>query len=138
MAENVYEGMFILDSNHYAKDATATSSAVEQIVEKNGGQLLASRLWSEQKLAYPIDGHRKGAYWLTYFKIDAERLTDVNRAARLNDSILRSMVIKIDPRLVDAMVAHALGQTTEGEDSPADDTATETAAKDSAEAVAAE
>ena len=115
MAENVYEGMFILDSNHYARDAAATSGAVVEIIEKNGGELLASRLWSEQKLAYPINGQRKGAYWLTYFKIDTDRLTDLNRATRLNDSILRSLVIKIDPRLVDAMVAHALGQTTSDE-----------------------
>ena len=113
MAENVYEGMFILDSNRYAKDAAGVAGTVTEIVEKNGGELLASRLWSEQKLAYPINGQRKGAYWLTYFKLDSTRLTDLNRAARLNDNVLRSMVIKIDPRLVDAMVAHALGQTTE-------------------------
>lgn len=117
MAENVYEGMFILDSNHYARDAAATSASVEELVEKNGGELLASRLWSEQKLAYPINGHRKGAYWLTYFRMDSQRLADLNRAARLNDSVLRSLVIKIDPRLVDAMVAHALGQAESGDES---------------------
>jgi len=37
-------------------------------VKSVGGELLASRLWNEQKLAYPINGHRKGAYWLTYFR----------------------------------------------------------------------
>ena len=113
MAEQVYEGMFILDSNHYAKDAAGTSGGVTEIIEKNGGEILASRLWSEQKLAYQINGHRKGAYWLTYFRIDSQRLTDINRAVRLNDSILRSLVIKIEPRLVDPMVAHALGQVEE-------------------------
>lgn len=111
MADQVYEGMFILDSNRFAKDGAATSGAVEEIVEKNGGELLASRLWSEQKLAYEINGHRKGTYWLTYFRIDSERLADVNRAIRLNDSILRSLVIKIDERLVEPMVAHALGKS---------------------------
>jgi len=111
LAENVYEGMFILDSNHYARDPAAAAASVEELVEKNGGQLLASRLWSDQKLAYPIEGHRKGAYWLTYFRIDSQRLAELNRAARLNDTVLRSLVIRIDPRLVDAMVAHALGQT---------------------------
>lgn len=115
MAEQVYEGMFILDSNHYAKDAAGTSGAVTEIIENNGGELLASRLWSEQKLAYQINGHRKGAYWLTYFRIDSQRLTDINRAVRLNDSILRSLVIKIEPRLVTPMVDHALGKVAEPE-----------------------
>ena len=111
MTDQVYEGMFILDSNHYAKDAAGTSGAVVQLIEKNGGELLASRLWSEQKLAYEIKGHRKGTYWLTYFRVDTQRLPDINRAARLNESILRSLVIKIEPRLVEPMVDHALGKT---------------------------
>ena len=131
MAEQVYEGMFILDSNHYAKDAAATSGAVEKLIEKNGGELLASRLWSEQKLAYEINGHRKGTYWLTYFRVDTQRLADINRAARLNDSVLRSLVIKIEPRLVDPMVAHALGKT---ESQPAE--AEGGAAEEKAEAAA--
>lgn len=113
MAENVYEGMFILDSNSYAKDAEATVSSVTDILEKNGGELLASRLWSEQKLAYPIGSHRKGTYWLTYFRMDSLRLADVNSALRLNNDVIRNLIIKIEPRLVEAMVAHALGQATE-------------------------
>ena len=113
MAENVYEGMFILDSNHYSRDPEATSGGVVELVEKNGGELLASRLWSEQRLAYPINNQRKGTYWLTYFRMDTQRLTDLNRALRLNDSVLRSLIIKIEPRLVDAMVDHALGKTAE-------------------------
>jgi small subunit ribosomal protein S6 len=105
--------MFILDSNHYAKDGEGVSGAVVNIIEKAGGEILASRLWSEQKLAYEINGHRKGTYWLTYFRIDTQRLKDINRAVRLNDTILRSLVIKIEPRLVEPMVDHALGKTQE-------------------------
>jgi len=116
VAENVYEGMFILDSNSYAKDAEATVRSVTDILEKNGGELLASRLWSEQKLAYPIGNHRKGTYWLTYFRMDSLRLADVNNALRLNNDVIRNLIIKIEPRLVDAMVAHALGQGTEPTD----------------------
>ena len=129
MADQVYEGMFILDSNKYAKDAAGTSGAVTDIIEKNGGELLASRLWSEQKLAYPINGQRKGAYWLTYFRVDSQRLTEINRAMRLNDSILRSLVIKIEPRLVEPMVAHAQGKTTEAPEEEQEAKSEESASK---------
>lgn len=115
MAHNVYEGMFILDSNHYARDPGGTSGRVTAMIEKHGGELLASRLWNEQKLAYPINGHRKGTYWLTYFRLESGRLADLNAAVRLEDSVLRSLVLKIEPRLVEAMVAHATGEAQESE-----------------------
>jgi small subunit ribosomal protein S6 len=75
-----------------------------------GGEILVSRLWNEQKLAYPIKGHRKGAYWLSYFRLESTKLTDFNRACRLEDDILRSLTLRVDPRLVEALVAHAKGE----------------------------
>jgi small subunit ribosomal protein S6 len=84
------------------------------MVEKLGGEMLANRLWTEQKLAYPIKGHRKGVYWLSYFRLDSARLTEFNRACQLNEAIVRHLVLKLDPRLVDILVAHALGQRTDG------------------------
>jgi small subunit ribosomal protein S6 len=109
LAHNVYEGMFIFDSNNYARDPSGVSGRVPKMVAQCGGEVLASRLWNEQKLAYPIKGHRKGTYWLTYFRLDSERVTEFRRACQLNDDIVRSMIVKVDPRLVETLVAHARG-----------------------------
>ena len=122
MATKVYEGMFLLDSNRYARDPGGVSGQVVQILEKCGGEILASRLWNEQKLAYPVEGHRKGTYWLTYFRMDSQRQGELTRACRLNDNILRNLIIRIDDRLVDTLVRHA---TVAG--SPAAASATEAA-----------
>src|SRR5262245_11915542 len=100
--------MFILDSNRYARDAAGTVADIPAAVEQMGGKMLASRLWEERRLAYPIKGHRKGTYWLTYFRLDPGQLTSINRQFQLNESILRSLMLKIDPRIADAMVQHAL------------------------------
>ncbi len=108
MAVNVYEGMFILDSNRYARDADAVSGQIPELIEKAGGELLASRLWEERRLAYPINGQRKGAYWLTYFKLDSGELAGLTRQCRLSDSILRTLFLKVDSRIADALVSHAL------------------------------
>ena len=64
MASNVYEALFIFDTNKYARDVGGVSGQVAQIVQKHGGEMLANRLWEERRLAYPIDGQRKGTYWL--------------------------------------------------------------------------
>ena len=107
MAQNVYEGMFLLDSNRYAKDPGGVSEKVLELIQRCDGELLASRLWNEQKLAYPVKGHRKGTYWLTYFRKESSKLTDLDRQSQLNENVLRSLVLKIDPRLVDTLVEHA-------------------------------
>jgi small subunit ribosomal protein S6 len=107
LATKVYEGMFLLDSNRYARDPGGVSGQITQIVENCGGEILASRLWSEQKLAYSIEGHRKGTYWLTYFRMDSVKQPELARACRLNENILRNLVIRIDDRLVDTLVRHA-------------------------------
>ena len=110
MAENVYEGLFLLDSNRYARDPSGVSARIEQTVSKLGGEVLASRLWNEQKLAYPIAGQRKGTYWLTYFRIDSSQQSPLTREFRLNEAILRNLILKVDDRLVDALVEHAAGR----------------------------
>ena len=108
MAVNVYEGMFILDSNRYSRDQVGVSSQIPEMIQKLGGEMLASRMWEERRLAYPINGHRKGTYWLTYFKLDSGQLTVLNRQCQLSDSILRTLFLKVEPRIVDALVSHAL------------------------------
>jgi small subunit ribosomal protein S6 len=107
LAAIVYEGMFILDSNRFGRDHETVSGQIPAMVEKFGGEMLVSRLWEERRLAYPIKGQRKGTYWLTYFRLDSEQLSDLNRQCQITDDILRVLFLKVDPRIVDALVAHA-------------------------------
>ncbi len=109
MAQNVYENMVILDSNKYAQDPNGLAGLVPGLVSKCDGEVLVSRLWNEQKLAYPIDGHKKGTYWLTYFRLDSQKLTEFHRELRIAEVVLRQMTLKVEPRLVDALVEHAKG-----------------------------
>ena len=105
----VYDCMVIFDSNKYAQDPGKVGGQITALVEKLGGEVLVSRLWNDQKLAHPIDGHKKGTYWLTYFKLDGKRLVEFNRELRINETVVRSLTLKVEPRLVEALVEHAKG-----------------------------
>ncbi len=107
MAENAYEAMFILDTNRYGRDPGGMANQISELITRRGGEILVSRLWEERRLAYPINGQRKGTYWLAYFKLDAKELTTLNRETHLNENILRSLVLKVDPRIIDTLVDHA-------------------------------
>lgn len=136
LAVNTYECLFLLDSNRYAKDPGGVSDSLPQMIQNMDGEVLASRLWNEQKLSYPIEGHKKGTYWLTYFKMDGQRMPALNRACQLNGAVLRHLVQKLDDRIAPHMVAAARGETAPEEEAAPEktaETAAETVAKTTAE-----
>ncbi len=72
---------------------------------------VASRQWDERRLAYPVDGQRKGTYLLTFFKADATGLKEMTADFALTDLVLRELILKIH-RLLD-QVAGELGMNLE-------------------------
>ena len=104
---SVYEGMFIIDASRFARDRDGSVREMERLIGDAGGELLVSRLWEERRLAYPIKGHRKGAYWLTYFKISRQNLAELTRQCEISEAILRQLFVRLPESLVDPIVAHA-------------------------------
>lgn len=113
MATNVYEALFILDANRYGRDPSGVSGQIADLIKKHEGEVLVSRLWEERRLAYPINGQRKGVYWLSYFRLDPAQLSAITREWRISDNVVRSLVLKVDPRIVETLVAHANAGPTE-------------------------
>lgn len=110
---NVYEAMLIFDSNRFARERAALPAEVEKSIKAENGEVVVSRLWEERRLAYAINGQRKGTYWLIYFRGPSSMLTSLNRQWEIHDGILRHLVLKIHPHLVDAVLEHAkAGPTT--------------------------
>ena len=108
---NTYETLLILDSNQYARDPGGVSKTIGELVAKAGGNVLVNRLWMEQKLAYPINKHQKGTYWLTYFEIDGVEIPKIDRALVLCEPVLRHMTIRLEPQLVEPILANARGES---------------------------
>lgn len=104
---NVYEAMFILDSNRYARERAALPGAIEAMIKAAGGEVLVSRLWEERRLAYAIGAHRKGTYWLVYFRGPSAIVEPLNRQCEIHESILRHLVLKVHPHLVEVVLEHA-------------------------------
>src|SRR5262245_55823309 len=102
--------MFLLDSNKYSANPQGLSGEVLAILERVGAKVLATRPWQDGKLAYSINGHRKGLHFLVYFSMDSRHLGEIERLIKFNESILRHMVIKLPATLVEPMLAMATGR----------------------------
>ncbi|MEQ8210209.1 MAG: 30S ribosomal protein S6 [Lacipirellulaceae bacterium] len=104
-----YEGLFIFDANRYARDRDALAKEVEAAITEAGGKVEVSRLWEERRLAYPINGQRKGAYWLIYFELPTQKVGELTRVCELNDSILRQLFVRLPDALVEPILEHVRG-----------------------------
>ena len=123
MSANLYEGMFLLDSSKAAAAWEDTVKHVHDILIKHHSEIVASRQWDERRLAYPVQGHKKGTYLLTYFKTDSANLKDIAADCRISDVILRDLVLKVHPKLADHLVNQAMTSTpsVESEESGPDE-----------------
>ncbi len=106
--ENVYDGLFILNSDAYARNPEEVSGAIAKTIESFGGTVRVSRLFEERKLAYPIEGHKRGVYWLCYFRLATDQKKELDRQFTLNGNIIRFLITRLDPRLEEPLVQHAL------------------------------
>src|SRR3954471_4205773 len=108
--------MFLLDSTKVAVSWDESVKHVHDILSKHQSEIVASRQWDERRLAYAVEGHKKGTYLLTYFKTDGSALKEIVADCHLSDTILRELILKAPPKLVDHLVNQARTSTPGSED----------------------
>jgi small subunit ribosomal protein S6 len=108
--------MFLLDSAKVAASWDESVKHVHDILTKHSSEIVASRQWDERRLAYPVENHKKGTYLLTYFKADGSNLHEIVADCHLSDLILRELILKVHPKLVDHLVNQAMTSTPGGEE----------------------
>ena len=126
MAQNHYEGMFLVDSGKFANDPDGVMTHVRELLTKTGATIRSDRVWLDGKLAYPIDGRRRGVHFLVYFQGDGNANTEISRQVRLSDLVLRHIVIRHPEIMWDRLVAaistgeETAEETAEGDESLAE------------------
>ena len=88
MPVNTYECMFLLDPNRVSSDVQAAAQQLHAVFERHQAELLASRQWDERRLAYPVKGHKKGLYYLTYFRTEGKNVVNIEHDLALNEKIM--------------------------------------------------
>jgi len=108
--KKTYEAMFLLDSGN--PDFHAASEPARTALERNEAEVVAIKPWDDRRLAYEVRGRKRGLYVLTYFKVLPEKIAEIERDCRLDERILRVMLLRHD-RLTDEMI-HAETPATSG------------------------
>ncbi|BDR57402.1 hypothetical protein KIMC2_19640 [Xylocopilactobacillus apis] len=82
-------------------EESAKSELIERfdaILKDNGGEIIDSKDWKKRRLAYEISGYLEGVYHIINVNASSEAVDEFERLARINDGILRSMVIRMDDK----------------------------------------
>jgi small subunit ribosomal protein S6 len=114
MPVNSYECLILLDPTKVTTDVEAAKAQIHATLEKYGSEILVSRKWDDRKLAYPVDGHKKGLYYLLFFKVDSLKVTKIDHDFRLSETVLRHMITVVDPKWEAELLATAKDETKFG------------------------
>ncbi len=142
-----YELMAISVPDGTPEELIETAEAVAGYVTAAGGQVLRSSNdspWGRRRLAYPIRHNsadlRDGFYTLYHFQIQPEGIEEIEREMRLNERIIRHLLLQLDdePVFAEEEAESPEGEAAEGTDAAAPAEAAETTATDTATEPAAE
>lgn len=92
---NPYEGMFLFPQSATA-NLTGAADHIKDILKRADAELISLRKWDERRLAYVIQGNKRGVYFLVYFNAPAEKLSQIERYCNLSEEILRAMITRAD------------------------------------------
>ena len=96
---NRYELTYIIDT---ALEEEARKELIEKIsslIAQNGGEVeKVDETWGKRRLAYPINDKPEGYYVLVTMQAPAELPKEIERNLRINENVLRSLVIKLEEK----------------------------------------
>lgn len=104
-----YEGMFLVDSGKFATDPDGVTNEILGVLKKAGATVVAHRPWQDGKLAYEIEGMKKGLHYIVCFTMPGGGMKTLVRQCQLSETIVRHMTIKHPQSIFDATVASISG-----------------------------
>ena len=91
-----YEVVYILDSALDDETINQKLTQFHTLIHSDGAEAPKLNHWGRRTLAYSIKKHVTGYYVVANFDTDGERLPEYERALRLDDAVLRFLVVLND------------------------------------------
>ena len=92
---NSYECMFIVDVSKSEEATEASVNKFTSLIEANA-EVVDVAKWGKRRLAYPINDMPEGYYVVVTFKSAPDFPAEFERLAKIDETILRSMVIRLE------------------------------------------
>lgn len=106
MAEgmNLYETVIVTSAKLGEEGSAELVNRFKALIEEHG-TVQGVDDWGKRRFAYPIQKQTEGYYTLINFQSSPEFTAELDRRYQITDGILRTIIIKRDPRHVNAQKA---------------------------------
>ncbi len=97
-ALRAYEVMVILDPDLEERTVAPSLDTYLNVVRKDGGSVGSVDVWGRRRLAYEVDKNTEGIYAVIELQAEPATVKELDRQLTLNESVLRTKVIRPDVR----------------------------------------
>ena len=88
-----YELLYIVRPELDEVGVRTAVRSVRGIIEAQGGEVVKTTLWGKRRLAYEVQRLRDGHYVLVALRLDGSKVTPVERALRIHDTVFRHLLV---------------------------------------------
>ncbi len=94
---NKYELVVVVDATLSQEQKEALVKEVTDSIAKLNGKVINRQVWlDKQKFTFRMKGKGEGTYYLIGFESPAAAAVKVREALRLNEKLLRSLIVKME------------------------------------------
>ena len=93
---NKYEIMFIVRPDMEEAEIKNTAEDMKKVLTDGKANMVEEKAMGQRELAYEINKFTTGYYYLYVVEANAEEVKEFDRIARINESLLRHLVVKVE------------------------------------------
>ena len=91
-----YELMLVLRPDLADDKVQSSLERTARAIAGGGGQIVKQAPWGRRRLAYPIDHHREGSYYVILFEAPATAIAELERGLMISEEVLRHLVTRVE------------------------------------------
>jgi len=91
---NNYETLYVLKPTLTDEETAANIAKIEEILVREGAQILATNNMGMRKLAYPIEKNERGVYTIVYFKAAGAIINELERNLKFNEEVIKYLTVR--------------------------------------------
>ncbi len=93
-----YELLIVLKPTLTEEEVKNKVDFMKEVLEKNEAQIASLQDLGMRKLAYEINKHQRGHYFVFYYKAPPSAISEIERIARITEEIIRFLTIKYETK----------------------------------------
>ena len=93
---NKYEMMFIVRPDMEEAEIRKTAENMKKVLTDANAKVVEEKAMGQRELAYEINKFTTGYYFLFVVEANSEAEKEFNRVARINESLLRHIIVKVE------------------------------------------